>query len=499
MWLRSIVAVDAKDLPVGVAPADHGGTMSQIANTTILDRTWASLRQALRDIAPGRRGIEPIETRPDLPDSDVAAVREHMRACLEGRGGEVTARARATALGRAYLSLEEAGRLRFLKMLAEEFDVDRDAVDAAAAALTTATDPADRRKAEHRLREALEAPRVRLLTQFNALPDGVKFMVDMRAELLRMSRDEPSLRGLEADLKRVLANWFDVGFLELRRITWRSPALLLEKLIAYEAVHEIRGWTDLKNRLDSDRRCYAFFHPRMPDEPLIFVEVALVTGMADNIHDLLDEDSPVADPDAADTAIFYSISNAQQGLAGISFGNFLIKRVVDDLSGEFKNLKTFATLSPIPGFRRWLDTRLAENGDEVLTEAERKALGDLKQLPEGEGSRLAALLATPGWHADAALAAAAKQPLLRQCAIYLAKEKRGGSRAADPVAHFHLSNGARMERLDWLGDVSKKGIAQSAGLMINYLYKLDAIDANHEAYTGEGRIPLSSGLKALVK
>ena len=272
-----------------------------------------------------------------------------MRACLEGRGGEVTARARATALGRAYLSLEEAGRLRFLKMLAEEFDVDRDAVDAAAAALTTATDPADRRKAEHRLREALEAPRVRLLTQFNALPDGVKFMVDMRAELLRMSRDEPSLRGLEADLKRVLANWFDVGFLELRRITWRSPALLLEKLIAYEAVHEIRGWTDLKNRLDSDRRCYAFFHPRMPDEPLIFVAVALVTGMADNIHDLLDEDSPVADPDAADTAIFYSISNAQQGLAGISFGNFLIKRVVDDLSGEFKNLKTFATLSPIPG------------------------------------------------------------------------------------------------------------------------------------------------------
>ncbi|MFN4088499.1 MAG: malonyl-CoA decarboxylase domain-containing protein [Alphaproteobacteria bacterium] len=477
--------------------------MSQLTNPTILDRTWASLRQALREITPGRRGIEAIETRPDLPEADQTAVREHMRACLEGRGGEVTARARATALGRAYLSLEAAGRLRFLKMLAEEFDVDRAAVDAAAAELVAATDAADRARAERRLRAALDAPRIRLLMQFNALPDGVKFLVDMRAELLRLSRDEPVLRGLEGDLKRVLAGWFDVGFLELRRITWRSPALLLEKLIAYEAVHEIRGWTDLKNRLDSDRRCYAFFHPRMPDEPLIFVEVALVSGMADNVHVLLDEESPVADPDAADTAIFYSISNAQQGLAGISFGNFLIKRVVDDLSHEFKNLKTFATLSPIPGFRRWLDRRLAAHGDTVLVEAERKALAGLPLPDEADetkpASRLARLLATPGWHEDGALVAAARQPLLRQCAIYLAKEKRSDGRALDPVAHFHLSNGARMERLNWLGDVSKKGVDQAAGLMINYLYKLDQIDANHEAYTGEGRIVVSSAVKSLAK
>src|SRR5690606_17302398 len=205
-------------------------------------------------------------------------------------------------------------------------------------------------------------------------------------------------------------------------ITWRSPALLLEKLIAYEAVHEIRGWTDLKDRLDSDRRCYAFFHPRMPDEPLIFVEVALVTGMADNIHDLLDEDSPVADPFQADTAIFYSISNAQQGLAGSSFCNFLIKRAVDDLSCEFKNLKTFATPSPIPGFCRWLNKGGAEQGDAILTEAHRKALAQLP-MAETEESRLAPILARPDWHLDEALAPALRQPLQRLAAIYLCKEK----------------------------------------------------------------------------
>lgn len=498
MWIRSIIPTGAKPLPGGAIANDHGPVMSQTASSTILDRTWASLRQALRDIAPGRRGLEPIEARPDLPDADLANVREHMQACLEGRGGEVTARARATALGRAYLSLNQTGRQRFLEMLAVDFDVDRAAVDAAAAALAAAEGPRERYEAEERLRDALEAPRVRLLTQFNALPDGVKFLVDMRAELLRLSRENAALRGLQEDLRRVLASWFDLGFLELRRITWRSPALLLEKLIAYEAVHEIRGWTDLKDRLDSDRRCYAFFHPRMPDEPLIFVEVALVTGMADNIHDLLDEDSPVADPFQADTAIFYSISNAQQGLAGISFGNFLIKRVVDDLSGEFKNLKTFATLSPIPGFCRWLNKRVAEQGDAILTEAERKALAELP-LEETEESRLATILARPDWHLDEALATALRQPLQRLAAIYLCKEKRPDGRALDPVAHFHLSNGARMERLNWLGDVSKKGMAQAAGLMINYFYKLDAIDANHEAYTGEGRVVTSSAIRALAR
>jgi malonyl-CoA decarboxylase len=298
---------------------------------------------------------------------------------------------------------------------------------------------------------------------------------------------------MERDLRNLLSSWFDVGFLELRQITWESSAALLEKLIAYEAVHEIASWTDLKNRLDSDRRCFAYIHPRMPDEPLIFVEVALVNGMAANVQDLLDEDAPVADPDKADTAIFYSISNAQKGLAGISFGNFLIKRVVGSLSTEFPNLKTFATLSPIPGFRKWLDGRLAEGDPKLLTPAERK---ELKKLETGVGAKgsLKQILSRADWPKDEVVAETIKGPLMRLCARYLTEEKRSGTRALDPVAHFHLTNGARMERLNWLGDVSPKGISQAAGLMINYLYKLGDIDGNHEVYTGEGKIVTASRL-----
>jgi len=216
-------------------------------------------------------------------------------------------------------------------------------------------------------------------------------------------------------------------------------------------VHEIRSWSDLKNRLDSDRRCFAFFHPRMPDEPLIFVEVALTTGLAGDMAALLDEAAPALDPAEANTAIFYSISNAQQGLAGISFGNFLIKRVVDLLRGEFPGLRTFATLSPIPGLRRWLG-----------------------EPPDGETA------------------------LLNAAARYLLEEKRHG-RAADPVAHFHLTNGARVERLTPAADTSEAGQQRSLGMMVNYVYKLDEIDANHEAYVGSGTIAASSQVRSLLK
>ncbi|MBF0391097.1 MAG: malonyl-CoA decarboxylase, partial [Alphaproteobacteria bacterium] len=360
--------------------------------------------------------------------------------------------------------------------------------------------PVAREAAGRRLRAALEAPRLRLLTQFNALPDGVKFLVDMRAEILALLRADPGLAPLEADLKSLLVSWFDVGFLELRRLTWRTPALVLEKIMLYEAVHAIRSWDDLKNRLDSDRRLYAYFHPRMPDEPLIFVEVALVRGIAGNIQALLDLAAPVDDPARADTAIFYSISNAQKGLAGISFGNFLIKRVVDSLAGEFKNLKTFATLSPVPGFRAWLDERLAEGEPGLLTAAEHRLLTKAARQRGAKGS-LKTLLATPDWHRDDDLKSALEGPLVRLCARYLAEAKRnnGDGRALDPVAHFHLSNGARIERIDWLGDVSPKGIAQSAGLMVNYLYKLTEIDQNHETYSGAGRVVVSPAIRALLK
>jgi malonyl-CoA decarboxylase len=336
------------------------------------------------------------------------------------------------------------------------------------------------------------------LRQFNALPEGVKFLVDRRAELVA-ERDDPALSGLAEDLRELLANWFDIGFLELKRITWDSPAALLEKLMAYEAVHEIRGWTDLKNRVEADRRCFAFFHPRMPDEPLIFVEVALVKGIAGDVRALLDEAAPVSDADAADTAIFYSISNCQKGLVGISFGDFLIKRVVDALTAELPRLKTFATLSPVPGFRAWLKGSAAKGGG-LLLPAEAKFLAPFAEAtvvtPE---DTLVHLIETPGWEREAGVAAAVKAPLLRLCARYLVNEQGRPGRALDPVAHFHLMNGARIEQLNWLGDTSERGLQQSAGMMVNYRYRLADIEANHEAYRGEGKVAAAAAVQSLAK
>ncbi|CUW40705.1 Malonyl-CoA decarboxylase [Magnetospirillum sp. XM-1] len=467
----------------------------QTAAVTLLAR----LKGVWRDIAgsDGAGKVPPLS--PLLPEGDLVRLRAQMAACLESRGGEVSARARAAALGRAYLSLAAEGRVRFLSLLATDFGPDRDAVDAAAAAMAGAADDAARARAEMALRQALEPPRLKLLTQFNALPEGVKFLVDMRAELMGLMREHPHLAPLEGDLKGLLTSWFDVGFLVLERVTWRSAAAVLEKIMQYEAVHAIQGWTDLKNRLDSDRRLYAFFHPRMPDEPLIFVEVALVQDMAGNVQDLLDPTAPLGDVDKADTAIFYSINNAQRGLAGISFGNFLIKRVVDDLSREFKQIRTFATLSPIPGFRRWLDGRLTTGEPGLLTPAEHKALTRATGGMGAKGS-LKALLAEPDWTAEPLLAEALEGPLTRLAARYLAREKRpDGMAALDPVAHFHLSNGARVERINWMADMSANGLAQSAGLMVNYLYDLGDIDSNHEAYSASGKVAVSGRVKALIK
>jgi len=462
----------------------------------VFDRTLTNLRGAWRDIALSARGVLARTPRPELSGDDLARLREQMLSCLDARGGAVTARARAADLGRTYLLLDGEGRERFLRLLAGEFDVDRAVIDRCCGELSRAAGPAQRAAAERELRDALEPPRITLLRQFNALPEGVKFLVDRRAELLELGRHDPLLRGLEDDLRRLLANWFDIGFLELKRIGWESPAALLEKLMAYEAVHEIRSWADLKNRLEADRRCFAFFHPRMPDEPLIFVEVALVAGMASNVSALLDEAAPVGDPQAADTAIFYSISNCQQGLNGISFGDFLIKRVVDALAADLPRLKVFATLSPAPGFRAWLDRQNEAAPGGLLLASERNAVEALGDRAAGE---LPALLDRPGWHADPQLSAALREPLLRLCARYLVRERAPSGRALDPVAHFHLSNGARVEQLNWLGDVSPKGLEQSAGIMVNYLYRLADIEANHEAYRGEGRVIASSAVRNLAR
>jgi malonyl-CoA decarboxylase len=458
--------------------------MSDIATPGLFDRAIRRIAGVWRDMAQGVAREE---------DDSVAA---QMRACLAGRGGEVSARNRAAKLAQEYLSLDDAGRRGFLATLAG-FDSDPDAVAAAATAVRDAGDPAERAAAKTRLRRVLEPPRAKLLTQFTAIPDGMKFLVDLRASLLDLMADDRTL----------LASWFDVGFLDLRRIDWNSPAALLEKLAGYEAVHGIRSWRDMKNRLDSDRRCYAFFHPRMPTEPLIFVEVALVKGLADSVQALLDPRAPLVDTKSADTAIFYSISNCQRGLAGISFGNFLIKRVVEVLAAEVRNLKVFATLSPVPGFRRWLDSELAKPDANVLSDEESGSLR--AAVPKGAAAAtgpaaangreaLAAILAARGWWRGEATRKAVEPVLVRLCARYLLIEGKG-QRALDPVAHFHLSNGARLERVMLAADTSEKGVKESATIMVNYLYDPARIEDYHEEYAGEGKRNAATTVRRLAR
>ena len=459
--------------------------MSEIISTGLFDRAIRRITAVWREMAAGVATDE---------DDSIAG---QMRACLAGRGGSVSARNRAAKLAETYLFLDDEGRVDFLRTLAG-FDSDTEAVAAAVQVFAAATDDAGRTTAQMQLRRALEPPRLRLLTQFTAIPDGVKFLVDLRAFLMGRVKGDPQLAALESDLRGLLASWFDVGFLELRRITWDSPAALLEKLVGYEAVHEIRGWRDLKDRLDSDRRCYAFFHPRMPAEPLIFVEVALLEGLADSVQRLLDQKAPVQDPDDADTAIFYSISNCQRGLGGISFGNFLIKRVVDVLSSEFRNLKAFATLSPIPGFRRWLEARAGDGAEGLLTEEEAASLRGALPDAESGAAALLGIIARRGWLRDANLKKAAEPALARLCARYLLNEG-SGRRAADPVAHFHLSNGARIERLNPEADISEKGLKESAGIMVNYLYDPGRIEQYHEDYAGEGKRNASTAVRRLAR
>jgi malonyl-CoA decarboxylase len=464
---------------------------------TILDRALDNLWSAWRDIAQAARLSDEDEGAGSLDRKSVEMLKAQIQECLDARGGEVSARARAARIGQTYLRLDETAKQQFLRILADDLGVDGAGLQRAIETFEGADDPASRLAAQQGLRDALQTPRERLLTRFNGLPDGVKFVVDMRARVLSLSDGDPAMEALARDMQGLLAGWFDVGFLDLKPITWESPAALLEKLIAYESVHEIRSWDDLRNRLEADRRCYGFFHPRMPGEPLIFIEVALVKGLARSVQALLDETAPEQDPRTADTAIFYSISNTQDGLRGISFGNFLIKRVVDSLAAELPQLKTFATLSPLPGFRAWLERRLAEPDEELLSKDERSAIEALAAGSDGVGKSLAVVLARPGWSTDEAAAEALRRPLLRLAAQYLVTQGENG-RVVDRVGHFHLNNGARIERINWLGDTSGKGLRQAAGLMVNYLYERADIEANHEAYARDGAIAVSSEVRSLA-
>lgn len=449
---------------------------------SVLDRTLDNLAWGWKRISQ-LSNTGTLKLHQSLPDSDLKHLKIRMQDCLESKGGEVSARARAAGLGQAYLELDDNGRYRFFIFLAEEFGIDRSTLESTVRAYLENTDDP---QILEKMRSGLRPPWIKLFTQFNALPNGIRFLVDMRADMLRLSKRQPGLEALSKDLQNLLISWFDIGFLELKRITWNEPAALLEKLIAYEAVHEIQSWDDLKNRLDIDRCCYAFFHPGMPDEPLIFVQVALVNGLSKNVDDLLDDTAPAEDPENVDTAIFYSISNTQLGLRGGSLGDFLIKRVVDDLTKSFPNLKTFSTLSPIPGFHSFVRQGLESDETPIFDDNKKAALRPLFTANQDN------------WYQNEEITTAVSPLLTGLCAHYLVNEKRGIG-AKDSVAHFHLNNGARIEQINWLGDLSEQGMQRSFGLMVNYLYKLPDIEKNHEAYVGQGKIRCSSSVKSLLK
>jgi len=459
---------------------------------------WGDIRRAWSGILGSSGKATPPKVNADLPPADASKVKLLMEDCLAARGGEVSARQRAAILGELYLTLSETGRRNFLLTLVDHFYVDRKQVKITAQELLDTKDEKSFRKIASRLSDALVSPQRRLLRQFNALPQGVKFLVDLRADLLSYRATEQKFAVLDRELKELLVTWFDIGFLSVERITWQSPAALLEKLMAYEAVHAISSWNDLHNRLESDRRCYAFFHPGMADEPLIFIEVALVEGLATSIQDLLDEGAPDIDPQEADTAIFYSISNTQKGLQGISFGPFLIKQVVTSLRQQLPNLKTFSTLSPLPGFRRWLTTyceaAAAGEGHEPIL----KTLGEAAELLGVAADPDAVFSAHEWWHVSE-VAEILREPLLALCARYLHEHREKDRAPLDPVARFHLGNGARIERINWLGDTSVKGMREACGLMVNYLYPLKEMEQNIEAYATSKEIAAANRVRNLLR
>jgi malonyl-CoA decarboxylase len=407
-----------------------------------------------------RRGQEALSPR------ELRQMLGRLQGIIDPRVSEVEGGRRAQEVEQWYATANPGQRRDLWLLMSEQFMADPEKVKKAQAQYAAALGTPDQAAAEVLYRRATVSPRRRLLQRFSANGDGIRFLVDLRADLQPHLKADRRLRALDVEMEYMFSTWFDVGFLELRRISWDSPASLVEKLIKYEAVHDIRSWADVKNRLDSDRRCYGFFHPSLEAEPLIFVEVALVDEISASITPLLDEAAAPADLARATTAIFYSISNTQAGLRGVSFGDSLIKRVVETLKAEFPRLKTFATLSPIPGLRSWM----AKNAPPELL----AALADPLGLPPKSPDRAR---------------------LLALAARYLGRELENGS-PCDPVARFHLGNGARVERLNWAADPSPKGLKQSYGLMVNYLYDLKRLD-KHRALLARGQIPMSSAIEDL--
>ncbi len=456
---------------------------------TEFDKAWGGLKSRTRFAFTGKFDQH-------LTPQDVIKLKKYITDCVSGKGGKVAQRHAAVELGMLYLDLSVKGQKKFFKILADDFDIDQSLLAKNLDEVRDADCEGARIDAEVKLKQLLTPPRMELLRQFNSLPQGLKFLINMRADLLPYKKDNPRMKKLELEFKELLAAWFDVGLLDLSEITWSSSAALLEKLIKYEAVHEIKSWADMRGRLVSDRRCFAFFHHKIETVPLIFVEVALVNDLPSNIQNLLAHSDEDVDTNKASTAIFYSISNTQKGLGGISMGNFLIKRVVEKLSVELKGLKSFATLSPLPTFRRWLDKKLSEE-DVDLQKIINGKLPEYLASSKKPAEELLKLLGGD-WQADEVMCDKLEPLMTHLVALYLMKERRLG-KAFDPVANFHLTNGARIQRINFLGDISEHGMKQSYGMMVNYRYKLHDIEENHEAYVTSCHIATSKDVRSNLK
>ena len=442
--------------------------------TAVATSFFSDMLQSIAD-----RGRALIHRREPARERSAGLV-ELCEALLSGRG-EASGVALARDILARYATLTIGPRIAFFEALDTTFGHDRARIDAAVAAWKQA--PSAATAAE--LNRASEPRRLELFRRLNLAPGGTAALVRMREQLMDAMDHRDDLAAIDADFVHLFTAWFNRGFLVLRRIDWSTPAVILQKIIHYEAVHQIRDWDDLRRRIDlPDRRCYAFFHPALVDDPLIFVEVALTRETPGAIAPILADKRDVVDPERATTATFYSITNCQRGLTGVSFGHFLIKQVVEEVSREFPRMSTFVTLSPAPNFAAWLKRERAAEGSLAVDEEERAALAALDQ---------------PDWWRTPETCERVREPLLRAAAWYYVRARNGRGLPVDAVARFHLGNGARLERLDWLGDTSERALAQSHGLMVNYLYDVDYIERNHEAYAQQHAVVAAGAVTRLVR
>ena len=444
---------------------------------------------ALNSIADaGREILNRRSTIANAPTSEAESTLSQLCKELLSEKGEALGTALALNVIERYQKLDSDERYNFFMMLRDEFEPEEDILEDAI--YTYLSDPT--RENRQALEHTVEAPRQALIRAMNMAPGGTSALLKMREDLQRFLKEDKSLRVVDQDFVHLFSSWFNRGFLRIQEISWETPATVLEKIIEYEAVHAIADWSDLRRRLASDRRCYGFFHPALPGEPLIFVEVALTKTLSNAVQPLLDQNE-VGDGNDADTAIFYSISNCQEGLKGISFGNFLIKQVVMELKQELPDIKTYSTLSPIPMFRKWLDTKFQ---DMLVGEKDNETLRQL--LNDPDFSNLYYDFTQRNIKAEEDLKEADRAMLSKLCCFYLTQIKRGKA-PFDPVARFHLGNGARLERINWSGDISPNGIKQSYGFMVNYLYDLNSIEQNHEAFVNNNEVIVSDDVAQLLK